>query len=640
MKSLTNCVEVNIPDPNLEAVIRDKINKPEEPITKSDLEGITFLEAPDNNIRDITGIEGCVNLERLFLGGTEETGWRSSNEIEDISPIVGLTKLTELWLGANKIRDITPLSNLTNLAILVLQGNQITDITPLTNLTNLTILVLAENEISDIIPLSNLTKLTELYLSDNQIEDIQPLVENKGLAEGDRVDLQGNPLNETSINTYIPRLKERGVEIKGIYYPYPKPDELKKLTFSEDWLQVQPLLDEDINSTFSNIDDLEWLKPIAQENRVILLGESPHYGQIIHHLVNRIFFALNTFDWYPLLIVETAYSFGVFWDYYVGLKNDKEARDFYQGVMYDMVDEEEGYKRLEHLRRWIKIHPDKRIHVGGHDMEFDYRTTLRRIIISYFQLLDPSFNIDLEKITHPPSKRDWNLLGDLEARLKEAKEKNLIGPYPFLTPEYIECVLENLKSRFFDNRSHALVRNLTDPRFLGKYLREGKAVIHVGGDHVTRRDREGPYLSSEFEPTKGKTASIFFRFFAFSLGSMKDVNLDSCLFHGRGYHRMVEQLQWAYQQGLIEPEEYYLPHRINEFEKLIFKKAYAYNCKPLLVKNIEWEQLIETANKVSPELYKLVRYWEDKASGGPKHYDTLIFVPRTRITRLKERKEN
>ena len=251
---------VNIPDPNLEAVIMDKIKKEEGPITKSDLQGITELEAEDNNIRDITGIEHCVNLERLVLGATEETGWKSSNEIEDISPLEELTKLTELnlrrnkisditplsnltnltelWLFANKISDLTPLSNLTNLTRLELDYNQIsdiaplsnltnltwlelhfnriTDITPLENLTNLTELWLYVNRITDITPLENLTKLTRLSLRHNQIEDIQPLIENKGLAEGDRVDLQGNPLNETSIETFIPKLKERGVDVEYI----------------------------------------------------------------------------------------------------------------------------------------------------------------------------------------------------------------------------------------------------------------------------------------------------------------------------------------------------------------------------------------------------------------------------------------
>ena len=58
--------EVQFNDPNLEAAVREAIGKPDGVITMPDLQGITKLEAPDNNISDITGIERCVNLESLM----------------------------------------------------------------------------------------------------------------------------------------------------------------------------------------------------------------------------------------------------------------------------------------------------------------------------------------------------------------------------------------------------------------------------------------------------------------------------------------------------------------------------------------------------------------------------------------------
>ena len=73
MRSLVKCLlfsvalgvvgcaqEVQFNDPNLEAAIREAIGKPGGAITKTDLESITELEVPDNNISDITGIERCV----------------------------------------------------------------------------------------------------------------------------------------------------------------------------------------------------------------------------------------------------------------------------------------------------------------------------------------------------------------------------------------------------------------------------------------------------------------------------------------------------------------------------------------------------------------------------------------------------
>ena len=108
-----------------------------------------------------------------------------------MAPLAGLPDLTELWIADNQISDITPLSNLTNLQALELNGNQI----------------------SDVSALSGLDKLGQLYLSRNMISDIAPLVENKGLSEGDKVDLAGNPLNDAAHDVHIPALQERGVEV-------------------------------------------------------------------------------------------------------------------------------------------------------------------------------------------------------------------------------------------------------------------------------------------------------------------------------------------------------------------------------------------------------------------------------------------
>jgi hypothetical protein len=39
-------------------------------------------------------------------------------------------------------------------------------------------------------------------------------VENKGLSEGDEVDLRANPLNDEAYDIHIPALQRRGVEVK------------------------------------------------------------------------------------------------------------------------------------------------------------------------------------------------------------------------------------------------------------------------------------------------------------------------------------------------------------------------------------------------------------------------------------------
>jgi hypothetical protein len=431
-------------------------------------------------------------------------------------------------------------------------------------------------------------------------------------------------------------------------YPYPEEEELKEIPFDSEWIEGVPLSSEDVNTDFSNFDDLQWLKPIAEKNKVFLLGEY-HYYQTIQHLRNRIFFALNTFDSYPLLIIELQYSLSGFFDYYVGLTDDSEAQEYYQNVIYDLVNEEEGYELLEHIRRWNKTHPDKKIHIGSTDVEHDYTGTLRRVIVPYFKLLDPSFDIDYDAFSRLDLEE---LFPKLKEQLKEAKAKNIVGEYPFLTPHYIECVIENLKSThlcykydFNYYRQRAIVRNLTDPRFFGKFLTEGKVMIHGGGYHTPSRFpypdggnfyREGSYLSYDFEPTKGKTYSLELHGFAYKIGDIADIDLEKTLHHGSGYKGIVKRFQGAYKQELVSSENYYLFWReLDDFGKFLFTAAYTYDHRPLMVKNIDWDKVIEKAKEDSSELYNSVRMKKEMEYDP---YDANILVFRSPITRVKMKK--
>ena len=218
---------VAIPDMNLRAVIEDSLGKASgAPITRSEMVTLTRFAAVNANISDLTGLEFATGLTVLRL---------SANSIVDISPLSGLTNLTVLRLENNLIVDISPLSGLTNLSLLRLEENSISDVSALScltsleqlnlhintisdvsalsGLTNLTSLTLYNNSIVDISPLSGLTNLEWLRLRSNSITDLSPLVANTGWGSGDRVDVRDNPLSATSINTHIPVLQDRGVEV-------------------------------------------------------------------------------------------------------------------------------------------------------------------------------------------------------------------------------------------------------------------------------------------------------------------------------------------------------------------------------------------------------------------------------------------
>ena len=122
---------VTFPDANLEAVVREALEKPDGPIHASELEGMVSFSAPQGRkIADLTGLQHCTNLTELDLGG---------NEIGDISPLASLTNLTELDLSENQIENVSPLASLTSLIKLNLAGNPVRDVSPLASLTKLKI---------------------------------------------------------------------------------------------------------------------------------------------------------------------------------------------------------------------------------------------------------------------------------------------------------------------------------------------------------------------------------------------------------------------------------------------------------------------------------------------------------------------
>jgi Leucine-rich repeat (LRR) protein len=227
-----SAVVVNFLAPGLEAAIREAIGKPTEDIYDTDLSGLTILDASEQDIVNLNGIQYCVDLTWLAL---------TDNQIVDISPLSSLTNLTELYLYDNQIVDISALSSLTNLTELYLYLNQIVDISPLSNFTNLTELVLADNQIVDISPLSNLANLTTLWLdinqivdisslsgltnlttlglASNQIADISALLNNAGLGAGADVSLAYNYLDLKSGSPdmlVIEALQRRGVNVDYI----------------------------------------------------------------------------------------------------------------------------------------------------------------------------------------------------------------------------------------------------------------------------------------------------------------------------------------------------------------------------------------------------------------------------------------
>ena len=192
--------DVSFADRNLELLVRWALKKPEGRITSDELAALNHLDARNRlnaeqqPIRNLAGIQHCTGLDTLLLWG---------HQITDISPLAGLSELRRLDLAGNQVSDASPLAELTELRHLSLWGNQVTDLRPLAGLTKLEKLSLWGNGITDVKPLASLTKLKQLQLGNNEIEDVRPL---NGLDQLDWLGLVGNPLSSSALRQQIPTL--------------------------------------------------------------------------------------------------------------------------------------------------------------------------------------------------------------------------------------------------------------------------------------------------------------------------------------------------------------------------------------------------------------------------------------------------
>ena len=248
-----------VTDPQLREVILEikrRRQKEGDEISMDDLKNVWSLDAVGKGIRDLTGLEHCLNLGDAKLAG---------NEIIDVTPLGSCQSLQLLDLADNQVKDPSTLGKLKKLQYLNLENNQVASldgldgcealnslyaagndivvIDPVAKMQKLWSLDLSRNNIKDIAPVAQLTRLSQLgladnqitdvsaipsgsgmystYLSGNQIADIGPLVELAQTdAEGDRrfaafwrLYLNGNPLNDQSKSAGLQALRDAGVRL-------------------------------------------------------------------------------------------------------------------------------------------------------------------------------------------------------------------------------------------------------------------------------------------------------------------------------------------------------------------------------------------------------------------------------------------
>ncbi|MDR1825111.1 MAG: leucine-rich repeat domain-containing protein [Bifidobacteriaceae bacterium] len=149
---------------------------------------VTAFRLYKHNVTDLSPLAGLTKLTNLDI----EVG-----PLADLSPLAGLVNLEWLYLQDNLITDLTPLAGLSSLQYLQLgndelgdvYGNHVTDLSPLASLTTLLNLGVQNtdtawnkdpggtkvNAVSDLSPLTNLVNLTNLNIGRNLVTDLTPL---------------------------------------------------------------------------------------------------------------------------------------------------------------------------------------------------------------------------------------------------------------------------------------------------------------------------------------------------------------------------------------------------------------------------------------------------------------------------------
>lgn len=424
-------------------------------------------------------------------------------------------------------------------------------------------------------------------------------------------------------------------------------EEAQSNAFSKTETEATYISLEDINPTFSNVDDLEWLKDIATNTKVVLLGET-HYSRYIGNLKSRIFFTLNTYSYFPLILIEQPYSQTQYVNHFIHIKEDKEAAKFFDAELNQLVSTKEDSVFFEHLRQWNKDHDDKPIAIGGTDLEFGYKVMLERVLKPYFYELE---SVSKSKVDSVISLSQSNaFFVAIKPLLEQAKEQELLGQYPFITPAYISNVILNFEStnnalqyEFSYYRQKSIIRNLTSDRFFGSYLKNSKVMLYGGGSHMKSNFQypddgnflsEGSYLTYDYPPTKGKTYSIMLEGMSFALDEMSSLNLNMCMSQGMQYKKIVTRMKGAFDKGLLDKEKpYFMFHDRNDFEKLIVEKAYLNSGNAIMLTDRSWENIMTASTIVTGNLAETIRRIKDKRD----LYDSYIFIPYSPLITAREK---
>jgi len=224
--------EVAIPDPGLNAAIRETLNKPTGSLTEQDMLSLTSLSAIGRGISSVQGLEVARNLSVLDLDSNSLTNFAVASALTNLNTLVlfnnhltnfvlpnGSAKLNFLDLGFNSLVQCSIPGGLTNLDTLFLEGNRLTTFALPAGLTALTKLDLAGNGLTSFALRADMTNLVTVLIFANQLTNVSLPA---GLTRLGNINLNFNHLpvlNLPAWLTNLSRLDAGGNQLTNLTFP-------------------------------------------------------------------------------------------------------------------------------------------------------------------------------------------------------------------------------------------------------------------------------------------------------------------------------------------------------------------------------------------------------------------------------------
>lgn len=374
--------------------------------------------------------------------------------------------------------------------------------------------------------------------------------------------------------------------------PYPSPQDVADLKLPAGALELSAA------TTTADLEALDpafadWLDGFVEDQRVLFFGEG-HWNRGVNKLFNLMVEHFLESGELSAVFLEANYSFSGYLNHYITESDPAIAHEILANRVHHMVVTDSTLQLLDILRTWNLDHPDRMVRVACLDMEWSWPKVVTNVIQPYFQQLDPDFAFAM---------RSDDFRQEMQEKLEQARERNLVGEYPFLTPDYMASVLTNLWDTqdiedFNVDRQRGIIRNMTE--FNGELLEDGFVMFKGGGWHAMKTKpenenfhRDAAWLHLEHPSTKGKVVTFMALGLGYNFRGLADIDLSQHMKSATNYNRFAKDFQKALSVGRAEPDSHYLlgSEQLSIFKRLIIQQAYARDLNVVHLSNVDWEAL-------------------------------------------------